>query len=1226
MAYDQTSPVSLTSDEIAAYYTKEEALVLAEAIDITALSPSARASISADAQALVHQIRQNSKRPDIVDALLQEYGLSTDEGIALMRLSEALIRTPDFSSARELIRDKFSPADWASHSGKSPSTLVNQATSGLRFSSAWIKASGGVAAENLAAKLGDRVLTFAVEHAMGVMGKHFVLGRSIKEAAENALQLGGRRVKQSYDMLGEAAFTAKDAERYYSAYMRAALYLEKEGERYASVIDAPSLSVKLSALHPRYEFAQREKCISELTRKVTDLALIAKNSGFGLTIDAEEADRLETSLIIFRRLLRDPALGGWDGLGFVVQAYQRRAIPLVRWLIDETRFAKRKIAVRLVKGAYWDMEIKRAQELGLESYPVFTRKENTDVSYLACARLLLNAGECFFPQFATHNAHTAAVIKHMAGNNKPYEFQRLHGMGEALFQILSEQSGVGNRVYAPVGKHKDLLPYLVRRLLENGANSSFVNQLLNPEIGTDILAADPIEIAEKNSDASDPRIGAPRDLFFGRRLSAIGMDLTQENVAHEKQDIVQSRSPIKASSIIDGQNVGDATIDIVNPAQNNEIVGTVTTLGTDGVDIAINSAASSKWYANTSAKERADCLNAMADRLEAGMDEFIQLCVAEAGKTLPDAVAEVREAVDFCRYYALQAQEAQLTYRKPLGVVACISPWNFPLAIFLGQISAALVTGNTVVAKPAEQTPLIAYRAVQLLHAAGIPSDAVHLLLGDGAKLGSALTSHPNISGVCFTGSTATAKRIALSLADTGRATVPLIAETGGINAMIVDSTALLEQVVQDVVTSAFQSAGQRCSACRLVCVQDDIADPFIEMLAGAMQELAIGDPALLSTDVGPVIDPSARAMIDGYVSKMKEQFRVIAQTPRHDARNTGHFTAPIAFEVSKISELEREIFGPILHVVRFAADDLDRTVTEINKLGYGLTIGLHTRIDERVQHISKRVHVGNMYVNRNQIGAVVGVQPFGGEGLSGTGPKAGGPHYLGRLTKNSSAPPEIQTFVQTEKNEKLTIDSDDIFRMIEVTQGAADAWATETTQEDRNQQVRHALSLVSPNYNREQPEIFVDQSISLPGPTGETNTMTLYPRGVLVSFGAESKPVFLRQIELALSAGNGLIVAETLALQQFLQELEQVADALPANLLSFENYDTAISLITHPIDGVIVDGEWRTRIADLVCRRDGPILPILSAFNKPERFYHERTLTIDTTAAGGNASLLAIS
>ena len=1212
--------------ELARYYTKEEADILEEAINTAALSPADREQISTNAEEIINDMRVNLKRLDLVEALLQEYGLSTEEGVVLMRLAEALLRTPDFTTSRILVRDKFANVDWARHAGKSPSALVNQATNGLRLSSFWIKNSGGIAAENLLARLGDTVLLSAVKHTMKLLGEHFVLGRSIKEASENANKLGEACAKQSYDMLGEAAYTKDDAERYFNAYLDAARYLANTNNKQVSINEAPSLSVKLSALHTRYEFAQRERCLPSLFEKIKVLAAIAKDAGFGLTIDAEEADRLETSLLLFQQLLREESLSDWGGLGIVVQAYQRRSLPVLQKLIKETRLTKRYIAVRLVKGAYWDMEIKRAQELGLKSYPVFTRKENTDASYLACARVLLSAQDCCFPQFATHNAHTAAAINHMANDSQQYEFQRLHGMGEELHEILTKRTEKSCRVYAPVGNHKDLLPYLVRRLLENGANSSFVNQILDSTVDSVSLSGDPITKVQENTEKPHPKITEPRSLFQGHRLSALGHDLTQEKVAAKMQKIATSERTYNATSIIDGNHVGEKTISIVNPANNEIITGTVKTIDTNYIDAAVTSAIGSSWRHDMSAQDRANCLSTFADKLEQQFEEFLHLCVHEAGKTLPDAVDEIREAVDFCRYYAFEAQKPRLTSRDPLGVIACISPWNFPLAIFLGQIVASLSVGNTVIAKPAEQTPLIAYRAVKLLQSSGVPADAVQLLIGDGAVLGTALTKHEDVSGICFTGSTATAKRIASNLAETNRATTPFIAETGGINAMIVDSTALLEQAVEDVVTSAFQSAGQRCSACRIVCVQEDIADAFTKMLEGAMQELSVGDQQKLSTDVGPVIDAAAFKGIHTYIESAKTHLKVLAETATNKANGKNQFIAPIAFEITNISDVKKEIFGPVLHMAKFKAGDFEKTISQINALGFGLTIGLHTRIDSRIERMRRQVKIGNLYVNRNQIGAIVGVQPFGGEGLSGTGPKAGGPHYLLQLTKSPAAP----NYNDTEEGQKLQIKNptqgaENTKQFLENAKKAARAWADGFSSDERIQIVTNAIQKAFPDTRHDFTRVTPDTFIQLPGPTGEENTLTLYPRGVLLSFSADTEQILTKQILLALSTGNGLIIGESSATEKSTESLKVLIKELPSGLLKLAPFDTAIALIEGDIEGLIVDGALRPQIATLATRRQGPILPLLTAFDEPERFYHERTMTIDKTAAGGNASLLAM-
>ena len=1161
-----------------------------------------------------------------MDALLQQYDLTTDEGVALMRLAEALIRTPDFDTSRHLIRDKLGAAHWAAHRGDSPSALVNRATDGLALSTRWIKQTGGPEGAQLLAKMGDRVLNAAVESAMGLMGLHFVLGQSIAQAIAKAKRHATPRAAYSYDMLGEAAHTAADAERYFNAYLEAIQSLASDGQTHNAISEAPGVSVKLSALHPRFEYAHRETCVPALAARVRELALIAKSGNLGLTIDAEEAERLETGLLVFDELLRDPALADWKGLGIVVQAYQRRAPALIGELIRLARANDREIAVRLVKGAYWDTEIKRAQELGLESYPVFTRKENTDVSYLACAQMLLDAPDCIYPQFATHNAHTLEAIFELAGDAARFEIQRLHGMGEALHEDARTRRNVTSRVYAPVGAHADLLPYLVRRLLENGANSSFVHQLMDPSVAVESIVRDPIAQVRAHPEVPNPNIPAPRDLFSGERQSAVGLDATQSIIAAQLETTSAATAQLTARPLINGQARGEGAQPIFSPAHGDRAVGAVCAAAAPDVDTAVAAAKSSDWSAR-SPEHRAEGISRAADLLEADLVRFSAICVAEAGKTLPDAIADVREAIDFCRYYAAQALRPRMADRQALGPVACISPWNFPVAIFLGQITAALAAGNTVIAKPAEQTPVVAYEAVKLLHRVGVAADALQLLPG-GGEIGAQLVRHPHINGICFTGSTATAKRIARNLAETGRADIPFIAETGGLNAMIVDSTALLEQAVSDAAASAFQSAGQRCSACRLVCVQDDIADEFITMLSGTLQALHLGDPTYLASDVGPVIDAAAHAKIADYVRAMRARFDVIGETPKPDRLPDGHFIAPVAFEVSKISDLKEEIFGPVLHLVRYRAQDLHSVIEQINALGFGLTMGVHTRIDTRARALAERAHVGNLYVNRNQIGAVVGVQPFGGEGLSGTGPKAGGPNYVLRLSRPAEHPyPAEPTGHATPvATREIAPPSSALLACIETARCAQAQWFKKDRTAILSAYLRTRPQGAADN-TRLEAIAATERSTALPGPTGEQNTLTLYPRGVLLCFGGAQAEDLLAQALTALAAGSAVLaaaseeVAKTLSpLRRHLQAEADLADAL----VIIDPADAA-TLLDASINGVMVDGPTRSAIAERVARRSGEILPILSLWDDPERLFIERTLTINTAAAGGNVSLLSL-
>lgn len=1205
---------------LTAAYLRNENDLVADLLSQIDLSADCRRLIHQTARTIVEDVRADETSSTPIDDLLLEYGLSSEEGVTLMRLAEALIRTPDFATSRSLIRDKIGGANWSAHAGKSESFLVNQATNGLRLTAAWVSSTGGNRAQNLLAKLGDQVMERAVEQAMAIMGEHFVLGRDIKQALKRARKSEAAGFAHSYDMLGEAAHTQEDADKYFEAYLYAIRQLASQTHAGVAMRQSPGLSVKLSALHPRYEYAQRETCIPVLIDRLMQLCHIARDAGLWLNIDAEEADRLEISLLVFDRLLKQPSIKDWPGLGLVVQAYQRRAIPVIDHLLETTHETGRKIAVRLVKGAYWDTEIKRAQEFGLKDYPVFTRKENTDVSYLACAAKLLSGGEMIFPQFATHNAHTAAAIAHMAGRSTQYEFQRLHGMGGALHTRLMSTLGVPSRIYAPVGTHKDLLPYLVRRLLENGANSSFVNQLMDDRVDIDDIITDPMSKAAGNASHANPQIPKPVDILNGKRLSAQGLDLTQSDVAAAHMQVAARTGLHHATSLgSDISLTAFKTVAITSPQDARQNVGSAHYAPVELVDTAVQVAHASDWTTQTTPSDRAQILQRAADLLEAEMDVFLELCVREAGKTLPDAVAEVREAIDFCRYYASQAQRDAITKRAPLGVVACISPWNFPLAIFLGQVVAALSVGNRVIAKPAEQTPLIAAKATELLYRAGVPETALHLLIGDGAALGNALTRHPDIAGICFTGSTRTAKIIAKNLADTGRATTPFIAETGGINAMIIDSTALLEQAVRDVVDSAFQSAGQRCSACRIVCVQEDVYVPFLRMLTGAMDELIIGDPKQLETDVGPVIDAAARQMIEDYKLAKRQAGQITKECSLPAELTAGHFTAPALIEVEQVGDVDREIFGPVLHLARFRSRDLDQLLSAINGLGYGLTMGLHTRLDSRIDDIARKAHVGNLYVNRNQIGAVVGVQPFGGEGLSGTGPKAGGPNYLFGLT---------QALPITDAPHEAAIDSAKLQPATQLLQTKlSDARKAAATWQKALQAKDDKTALSEIQQDDPAPEFGPNHIIALPGPTGEDNTLRLAPRGVFLCFGGDDPSDLIRQVSRAIASGSAAIaILRPEDTDEFVQFQKSISKRRhPKNLITHVSLIEGISLINEPIDGIIADGSLRGQIAPHVCLRPGPILPILSMQDPAARFFHERTLTINTTAAGGNASLLAL-
>ena len=980
-----------------------------------------RDRIAERARGFVAAVRRRRLGKGGIDAFLHEYALSSPEGVALLCLAEALLRIPDAETVDQLIRDKIGEADWESHLGRSESIFVNASTWALMLTGRLLRAAPTAhdlrtALRHFVARSGEPVVRQAVTAAMHILGRQFVMGRTIEEALGRVSGAEQHGYRHSYDMLGEAAHTAADAARYAAAYDSAIAAIGRtSGGR--AVAEAPGISIKLSALHPRYEISQRERVLSELSPVLLDLARHTRKVGIGLTIDAEEADRLDLSLDLFETLALAPDLAGWDGLGLAVQAYQKRALPVIEWLADLARRTGRRLMVRLVKGAYWDSEIKRTQERGLDGYPVYTRKVATDVSYLACARRLLALGPVFYPQFATHNAHTVAALLELTGERRDYEFQRLHGMGETLYEqvVGPERMERPCRVYAPVGNHEDLLPYLVRRLLENGANSSFINRLVDEAQAIDEIIADPVARLARLASKPHPRIPLPRDVYGPARQNSRGLDLNHLPALVVLRDGLAEalRRPWTAAPIIGGIEQPGPAVPVLDPSDRRRQVGTAIAAGPPELDRALGRAQhSAPSWDRTPVDERAGLLERAGDLYQNRMVELMALIIREGGRTIPAALAEVREAVDYLRYYALRARDdfaAPEQLPGPTGerneialhgrgVFACISPWNFPLAIFTGQIAAALAAGNAVVAKPAEQTPLVAAAAVRLLHEAGIPGDVLHLLPGTGEAIGAALVADPRVAGVAFTGSTETARRINLDLARRPGPIAPMIAETGGLNAMIVDSSALAEQVVADVLTSAFESAGQRCSSLRLLYVQDDIADRLLAMLAGAMAELVVGDPALIATDVGPIIDATAQETLEQHARRMMHEGRLLCQCPLPPGTEHGTFFAPRVFQIDSAERLTREVFGPILHVVRWRADRLDMVLDEVAATGYGLTLGIQSRIDETVRYILSRLHVGNSYVNRNMIGAVVGVQPFGGEGLSGTGPKASGPRYLHRF------------------------------------------------------------------------------------------------------------------------------------------------------------------------------------------------------------------------------------
>ena len=1028
---------------LTAAWCRDETLVVDELLTQAALPPVERDQVLARATDLVARVRAKAKNQSAVESFMREYDLSSEEGVLLMCVAEALLRIPDKTTTDKLISDKLGEANWEAHVGKSDSVLVNAGTWGLMLTGKLVTLADetqrnvGGAFKRLIGRAGEPVIRLAVRQAMRIMGHQFVMGRTIAEALARSAEKENRAYRYSYDMLGEAALTQPDAERYQQAYRDAIAALGR-GAKHADVLDAPSISIKLSALHPRYEVAKRARVHAELTPKLLELAQLAKQNGIGLTVDAEEADRLELSLDVIAAVHADASLADWDGYGLAVQAYQKRAPFVIDWLAEQAHRTGRRLCVRLVKGAYWDAEIKRAQEGGHAGYPVFTRKPNTDVSYLACARRLFDHGDAFYPAFATHNAHTIAAIEHIA-NGRPFEFQRLHGMGADLYAevIGKDNMNVPCRVYAPVGSHEDLLPYLVRRLLENGANTSFVNRIVDEGLPIKDLVADPVDTVRSFSVITHPRIPLPINLFGEnsaptqnstsiQRKNSMGVNFGNDDELKVLADAVAQAQPDwNATPLVPGAIVFGEKQPVTDPSDRRRQIGTKQQADAATVERALNNAVAAQpaWDLMPAAS-RAIILEHAADLLEARRAEFVTLCVREAGKTLPAAISEVREAADMCRYYAAMARklfgqpealpgptgESNQLSLHGRGVFVCISPWNFPLAIFTGQIAAGLAAGNAIIAKPADPTVLIGHAAVKLLHEAGVPKDVLQFLPGKGSMIGNTLLSRPEIAGVCMTGSTETAWTINRTLAARNAPIAALIAETGGQNAFIADSSALPEQLIKDALTSAFDSAGQRCSAARVLFVQDDIADKVIQMLSGAMDELKVGDPGLLSTDVGPVIDEPSRKALADHAARMDKEAKLIKQVSLGPDCANGSFFAPRAYELKSLSQLTHEVFGPILHVIRWKANELDAVIDAINATGFGLTLGIHSRIDSTIEHISQRAKVGNCYVNRNQIGAVVGVQPFGGENLSGTGPKAGGPHYLLRfvtertLTINTTA------------------------------------------------------------------------------------------------------------------------------------------------------------------------------------------------------------------------------
>jgi RHH-type proline utilization regulon transcriptional repressor/proline dehydrogenase/delta 1-pyrroline-5-carboxylate dehydrogenase len=1180
---------------------------------------------------LAHSLRErkgSGGKAGIVQGLLQEFSLSSQEGIALMCLAEALLRIPDTATRDLLIRDKINQGNWKEHLGQSQLMFVNAAAWGLMLTGKLMETpqqkSLSSLLTGLLARSGRGIIRKAVDVAMRMMGEQFVTGETIDEALKNAERLEEKGFQYSYDMLGEAALTDPDAERYYQDYQNA-IHAIGQASIDKDVYNGPGISIKLSALHPRYQRSQMDRVNDELYSKVLNLAVLAKKYNIGLNIDAEETERLEISLELLERLCFEPILNDWKGIGFVIQAYQKRCFYVVDYIIDLAKRSQKRLMIRLVKGAYWDSEIKKAQIEGMADYPVFTRKVHTDLSYIACARKLLAEPDYIYPQFATHNAQTVATIYQLANPERyyagQYEFQCLHGMGEPLYEnVVGDKAagklGIPCRIYAPVGNHETLLAYLVRRLLENGANTSFVNRIADKSLKVEDLIENPRQTIIKTAQQENvlgtkhPHIPYPQDLY-GTRINSSGLDLANDAELNALNEVAASLADTQFQAAAMGTAFSEPdtsnTVHVINPAQHQDIVGTVYEATTEQAEIALIQAANAQhFWANLPKNERAACLNKAAELMQQRLLPLMVLLSREAGKTYANAIAEVREAIDFLRYYAGQMSDlSENVHIQPLGTVLCISPWNFPLAIFTGQISAALVAGNTVIAKPAEQTPLIAAQAVQILWEAGIPQDVLQLLPGRGETIGAQLSQDPRIQGIMFTGSTEVAKilqkTVAKRLNQFGES-VTLIAETGGQNAMIVDSSALTEQVVLDVVNSAYDSAGQRCSALRVLCVQEDNLDTVRHMLKGAMQQLRVGNPVLLKTDIGPVIDADAQQNIQKHIDQMRSKGHKVHQLMfNQDASELaqGTFIPPTLIELPNLNDLEREVFGPVLHLISYKAGQLPQLLDQINSKGYGLTMGLHTRIDETMQTVISKAHVGNLYINRNIVGAVVGVQPFGGEGLSGTGPKAGGPLYIYRLMHQVSEKKLAQPYAMNSAQATLENPLLQEFK----------AWVYKTFP---------TISLTTP------AKITTGHSFSLQGPTGEENQYMILPRESVLSLATNDADQ-IQQLLAILSVGSRpAVLADNTFILKHLQSMPaKVVKAIKV-IKDIESGDFE-AVLNHGDASALIDLQQR------IATRQGPIVGIthLSSGNYEipvERFVIERAISINTAAAGGNASLMTMS
>ena len=1227
-------------DAITALTRRPEPELLPGLLQQARLSPDEAQAAQALALKLAGTLRERKlafSRAGLVQGLLQEFALSSQEGVALMCLAEALLRIPDAGTRDALIRDKVARGDWRAHLGSSPSMFVNAAAWGLLLTGKLVATHSdeglGAALRRVVGRGGEPLVRKGVDLTMRLMGEQFVIGETIAQALDQARTREAQGFRHSYDMLGEAALTEADAARYLAAYEQA---IDAIGAAAAGrgIHDGPGISIKLSALHPRYARAQAQRVHDELYPRLRSLALRARAHDIGLNIDAEESERLELSLDLLQRLCHEPALAGWHGIGFVIQAYGKRCPAVIDWLVDLARRSGHRLMVRLVKGAYWDSEIKRAQADGQAGYPVYTRKAYTDVAYLACARRLLAAPDAVYPQFATHNAHTLAAVWQLAGGAaagpERFEFQCLHGMGEALYeQVVApvSQGGLGRacRIYAPVGTHETLLAYLVRRLLENGANTSFVHRIADATLPLEELVEDPVHTVQQMADQEGtvglphPAIPLPAALYGAARANSDGLDLAHEpTLSALAAAIADSQAEsFMAAPLIDGQAQPLPPQPVRNPADRRDEVGQVHEASAADVQAALAAAeAAAPVWAAKPAAERAALLERAADGLQARQLALIALLVREAGKTVANAVAEVREAIDFLRYDAQQLRQGwDDAACRPLGPVVCISPWNFPLAIFTGQVAAALAAGNPVLAKPAEQTPMVAALAVQLLHEAGVPRAALQLLPGRGETVGAPLIADARVQGVVFTGSTEVARllqrQLAQRLGSDGRP-VPLIAETGGQNAMVVDSSALPEQVVADAVASAFDSAGQRCSALRVLCVQRDVADRMLQMLEGAVRELRLGDPRRLATDVGPVIDDEARAGIEHHLQQMAARgHRIRCPAPPGDTAH-GSFVTPTIVEIESLDALQREVFGPVLHVLRYEREGLDALLAQINATGYALTMGVHTRIDETVARVVGAARAGNLYVNRNIVGAVVGVQPFGGEGLSGTGPKAGGPLYLLRLLRQAPA-----DAARRATEAAGTAPAEPPLRGLSL--GAVPDEGLALLQAWAQPQGRTALAQACAEFAARTPMV---GARLLPGPTGESNLYALQPREAVLCLASRDDDRLLQLAAVLAVGGRVLWPAAEAAL------LPALPPALQPRVLRVQDWTRAEA----HFDAVLLHGETaqRLQVAAQLAQRPGPIVP-LHAFEPGEaelpleRLVVERSVSINTAAAGGNASLMTI-